>query len=87
MARPIQKHSIQETVVDGLTSGRLWMLDGDPIWAGRGVLKPCIVCQLKIREDQRQYDVLAPGRSASVHASCHQVWRWESDKLRMKPPG
>jgi hypothetical protein len=85
MDRPVQKQSIVEMVIDGLANGRLWILEGGPIWAGRGVLKPCIVCQLKIHESQSQYDVLGPGRSVPVHGSCHQVWRWESDKIRMTP--
>jgi hypothetical protein len=32
----------------------------------------------------QQYDVLGLGRSVSAHASCHQVWRAEADKLRLR---
>jgi hypothetical protein len=85
MDTPVQKPSILEMVIAGLANGRLWILEGGPIWKGPGVLKPCIVCQLRIHDNQVQYDVLGFGRSVSAHASCHQVWRAEADKLRTKP--
>jgi hypothetical protein len=79
------KPSILEMVLAGLANGRLWLLEGGVIWAGRGVLKPCIVCQLRIRDDQMQYDILGLGRSVPVHADCHHVWRAETDRRRVKP--
>ena len=80
-----QAQSIQERVIVGLANGRLWTVEGRPVWAGPGVSKPCIVCQLKIHDDQLQYDVLGPaGRSVSVHDKCYQVWRAEAYRLRMK---
>ena len=84
MGTPVQKPSILDMVVDGLTNGRLWILQGGPVWKGPGVLKPCIVCQLTIHNYEVQYDILGLGRSVSAHASCHQVWRAEADKLRLR---
>ena len=60
MATPVRKPSILEMVIAGLANGRLWILEDSPIWAGRGVRQPCVVCGLKISNQQFQYDVHGP---------------------------
>jgi hypothetical protein len=41
-------------------NGLLWLLEGDPVWAGHGIFKPCVVCRLKIVKKEIQYDVVGP---------------------------
>lgn len=78
----VQKKAILQMVIAGLANGRLLILEGSPIWAGRGLGQPCVVCGLKISNQQFQYDVLGPRGSLPVHFSCHLVWRAESDRPR-----
>jgi hypothetical protein len=85
MDRPVLGLFIQEMVNAGLANGRLWILEGTPLWVGRGVRQPCVVCGLKISDQQIQYDVHGPRGSLPVHLSCHLVWRAESDRRGRKP--
>jgi hypothetical protein len=57
---PTQSPSIAELVIAGLANGLLWLLEGDPVWAGHGIFKPCVVCRLKIVKKEIQYDVVGP---------------------------
>jgi len=75
---------ILDLVIAGLDSGLLWVLDGDPVWSGHGTLKPCVVCQLKIADDDTQYDVVGPRGSLPVHVKCYRIWRTRSNKLRKR---
>lgn len=84
LVHPVEERSILEMVFTGLANGRLWILEGGPVWVGGGVGRPCIVCQVKIHAHQTQYDVRGPDRSVSVHAGCHRVWRAETDQRRVR---
>jgi hypothetical protein len=77
---PIQSPSIADLVVAGLANGLLWILEADPIWAGHGTIKPCVVCGVKIHNNEIQYDVVGPRGSLPVHVKCYRIWRGHSDK-------
>lgn len=77
---PIQSPSIADLVVAGLANGLLWILEADPVWAGHGTLKPCVVCGVKIHNYEIQYDVVGPRGSLPVHVKCYRIWRGHSDK-------
>jgi len=79
---PLQGPPIAELVIAGLSNGLLWILEGDPVWAGHGILKPCVVCRLKIAKKEIQYDVVGPRGSLPVHLKCYWAWRAASDKLK-----
>ncbi len=81
MNEPTQSPSIADLVVAGLANGLLWILEGDPVWAGYGTLQPCVVCRLKIADHDIQYDVVGPRGSLPVHVKCYRIWRGHSDKL------
>ena len=78
--------SIADLVIAGLASGVLWILEADPIWVGRGTLKPCIVCRKRITDREIQYDVPGPRGALPDHGACHIVWRVISDRMRRSPP-
>jgi hypothetical protein len=82
MDEPTSSPSIPDLVIAGLGNGMLWVLETEPIWMGRGTLKPCVVCRAKIINDDIQYDVVGPRGSLPVHVKCYRVWRAQSDKLR-----
>lgn len=77
-----EKPSISELVIVGLDNGRLWILDGEPVWMGHGTYKPCVVCRLRIDDQQIQYDVPGPRGALPAHMSCHTVWRAQSNMRR-----
>jgi hypothetical protein len=56
-------------VIAGLSNGLLWILEAEPVWAGHGILKPCVVCRLKIGKKEIQYDVVGPRGSLPVLSS------------------
>jgi hypothetical protein len=78
--------SIADLVIAGLASGVLWILEADPVWVGRGTLKPCIVCRKRITDREIQYDVPGPRGALPAHGECHIVWRAISDRMRRSPP-
>ncbi len=77
-----QSLSIADLVIAGLANGQLWILEAGPVWAGYGTLKPCVVCRVKIADDEIQYDVVGPRGSVPVHVKCYRSWRVRSNKLR-----
>jgi len=79
--------SILDLVIAGLANGLLWILEEGPAWMGRGTLKPCIVCGLRIKGSDIQYDVPGPRGALPTHVTCYGVWRVQSDKLRRKKRG
>lgn len=74
--------SIVDLVIAGLANGRLWILEGGPVWSGPGTLKPCVVCRRRIGVHDKQYDVPGPRGALPAHVDCYRVWRVQSDKLR-----
>ena len=82
MNEPPQSLSIPDLVIAGLANGLLWILEADPVWAGHGTLKPCVVCGVKIHNYEIQYDVVGPRGSLPVHVKCYRSWRVRSNKLR-----
>ena len=75
---------VPDLVIASLDSGLLWVLESGPVWSGHGTLKPCVVCQLKIADDEIQHDVVGPRGSLPVHVKCYQIWRTKSNKLRKR---
>ena len=75
---------ILDLVIAGLDSGLLWLLESGPVWSGHGTLKPCVVCRVKITNDEIQHDVVGPRGSLPVHVRCYQIWRTRSNKLRRR---
>jgi hypothetical protein len=61
-------------------NGLLWIIDADPVWSGYGMLKPCVVCRVKIADYEIQYDVVGPRGSVPVHVKCYRIWRGHSHK-------
>lgn len=82
MDAPTPNPSILDLVVAGLDDGTLWVLENSPVWTGHGILKPCVVCRVKIDNHEIQHDVVGPRGSLPVHAKCYRAWRAQSDKLR-----
>jgi hypothetical protein len=72
----------REQVLAGLASGLLWVLEAGPVWAGRGTLKPCVVCRVRIGLQDIQYDVAGPLATVAVHLRCFRAWRRHSEELR-----
>jgi len=78
-----EKPSILYLVIAGLANGRLWILQDGPVWWGRGLTKPCVVCRLRIATYDIQFDVPGPRGALPTHADCYSVWLAQSDTLRM----
>jgi hypothetical protein len=76
--------SVSKLVAEGLADGRLWILEEAPVWVGRGTLKPCVVCRLRIGAADIQYDLPGSHGTVPAHATCYRIWRTESDARRKK---
>jgi hypothetical protein len=77
-----QNPSIRDLLIEGLASGRLWIVEAGPVWAGHRTFKLCVVCRLRIDADHIQYDVPGPCGTLPAHVDCYRVWRAESDMRR-----
>ena len=80
MNEPSQSPPTADLVLTGLANGLLWIIDADPVWSGYGMLKPCVVCRVKIADYDIQYDVVGPRGSVPVHVKCYRIWRGHSHK-------
>jgi hypothetical protein len=79
--------SILELVIQGFSSGVLWVVEAEPVWIGRGTFKPCVVCRVKIHAHETQCDVPGPRGALPAHLTCYEIWRKQSDKQRRGQPG
>src|SRR4029453_1954888 len=84
MGGSAQNPSIRDLLIEGLASGRLWIVEAGPVWAGHGTFKRCVVCRLRIDADHIQYDVPGPGGTLPAHVDCYRVWRAEGEIRRKK---
>jgi hypothetical protein len=75
---------IVDLVREGFTNGQLWNLPAgaQPVWAGRGTFKPCVVCRVKIAPYEKQYDVAGPRGAMPTHMTCYLIWVTQSERAR-----
>jgi hypothetical protein len=85
-ARSERVSPIAMLVRKGFENGLLWVLpvDVQPVWAGRGTFKLCVVCRVKIASYEKQCDVPGPRGALPTHLTCLQTWLAQSDEVRTK---
>jgi len=73
-------------VREGFENGLLWVLPVgvQPVWAGRGTSKACVVCRVKIASYEKQCDIPGPRGALPTHTTCLQTWLAQSDEVRTK---